>query len=89
MNGFKTSIEIEIAPDDADKRNYNVSFNKINTELEFECVTNIQQGVSEIYNALKENKVDSGIKTVTVQWYKNIIESQKLIRDIRLNDRIL
>jgi nucleoside-diphosphate-sugar epimerase len=86
---IQTPVEIEIAPDDADKRDYNVSFEKIRKELDFECKTDISSGVREIYTALKEGKVDSGIKTVTVQWYKNILEARKLLDSVQLNNRII
>ena len=86
---IKTPIEIEIAPDDADKRDYNVCFDKIELELGFKSLTNISSGVREIYGALMEGSIDSGIKTVTVQWYKNIIEAKKLLESVELNNRII
>jgi hypothetical protein len=46
-------------------------------------------GINEIYNALKNDLVDSGIHTVTVQWYRNLIEAKKLLDSISLNGRII
>jgi len=86
---IQTPVNIEIAPDDADKRNYNVNFDKINEELGFICTTDLSIGIKEIYNALRSSKVDTGIKTVTVQWYKNILDAQKLLDSIKLNNRII
>ena len=31
-----------------DKRNYHVSFDKINTELKFKCIKNINDGIKEV-----------------------------------------
>jgi nucleoside-diphosphate-sugar epimerase len=83
------SIEIEIAPDDADKRDYNVIFDKASKNLNLSPSVSVQEGVQEIYLALKNGKVDTGIKTVTVQWYKHIIEAKKLLDTIQLNERLI
>jgi nucleoside-diphosphate-sugar epimerase len=82
-------VDIEIAPDDNDKRDYNVVFKKAEAQLDFVAKTNIDHGVQEIYAALKSGKVETGPKTITVQWYKNIIEAKKLIDSIQINERIL
>lgn len=46
-------MDIEVTPDDADRRNYNVSFEKIKRVLGFEVERSVPDGVSEIYEALK------------------------------------
>ena len=82
-------IEIEVAPDDDDKRDYNVLFNKAQEKLGFNSQTSVTEGIKEIYLALKSGKVDVGPKTVTVQWYRNILEAKKLIDSILLDGRII
>ena len=82
-------IEIDIAPDDADKRNYNVEFSKAKEKLRFLGEVSVEKGIQEIYQALKVGKVDVGTRTVTVSWYKNILESNKLIKSIELNGRVI
>jgi len=82
-------IEIDIAPDDADKRNYNVEFSKAKEKLKFTGGISVENGIKEIYGALKAGKVDVGIRTVTVSWYKNIIEANNLINSIELNGRVI
>jgi nucleoside-diphosphate-sugar epimerase len=82
-------VEIDLAPDDADKRDYNVLFNKAKQKLGFEAQVNVSQGIKEIYAALKAGKVDVGPKTVTVQWYRNILDSKKLLDQIVLNERVI
>jgi len=84
-----TNIEIEIAPDDADKRDYNVSFKKAEELLEFRGLVNINEGISEVYKALKSGKVDTGPKTVTVQWYQNILNAKKLLDEVILEGRVI
>lgn len=82
-------IEIDTAPDDPDKRDYNVVFDKAEKILNFKAKTTVTDGIREIYLALKSGKVDTGIKTVTVQWYRNIIEAKKLLDEIVLDGRVI
>jgi nucleoside-diphosphate-sugar epimerase len=83
------SVDVEIAPDDADKRNYNVNFDKANEKLKFKPEVTIELGVREIYNALKNDSVDTSLRTNTVGWYKHILESKKLIDEVTNNGRII
>ena len=82
-------VEIEIAPDDDDKRDYNVLFNKAQEKLGFDAQTGVTEGIKEIYLALKSGKVDVGPKTVTVQWYRNILEAKRLVDAVLLDGRII
>ena len=82
-------VEVEVAPDDMDKRDYNVSFSKIFEKLNFSPSRSIEFGVNEIYSALKSATVDTGIKTNTVKWYRHILESKVLLDSISLNNRII
>jgi nucleoside-diphosphate-sugar epimerase len=82
-------IEIDLAPDDADKRNYNVVFTKAEKVLDFKPKTSVQQGISEIYSALLSGKIDTGAKTITVKWYQNILEAQSLLDSVTLDGRVI
>ena len=82
-------IEIEVAPDDPDKRNYNVNFSKAKNKMNFEAKTSVIDGIKEIYSALKNGTVDTGPKTVTVGWYRNILEAKKLVSEIEINGRVI
>ena len=82
-------IEIDLAPDDADKRDYNVIFSKSENILGFKAKTSVNEGVREIYLALKNGKVDTGTKTVTVQWYRNILEAKALLDSVVLDGRVI
>ena len=83
------SIEIDVAPDDADKRAYNISFKKAEESLGFKASVDVSQGIGEIYLALKSGTLDTGPKTVTVQWYKNILEAKSLLDSIVDNGRVI
>ena len=82
-------VEIDIAPDDADKRNYSVNFSKIENQLSFKPKVQVENGIDEIYLALKNGSVDTSSKTVTVQWYRNIIEAKNLLDSIIVNGRVI
>jgi hypothetical protein len=82
-------VEIDIAPDDADKRDYNVVFSKAESVLGFKAETNVIQGIKEIYAALKSGNVDIGPKTITVQWYRNILDAKALLDSVVLDGRII
>jgi nucleoside-diphosphate-sugar epimerase len=82
-------IDIEVIPDDEDKRDYNVSFEKIKNSLGFEPRITTGSGVKEIYEALKRGTIDTGIKTVTVKWYSHIAEAKRLVDNLVLNGRLM
>jgi nucleoside-diphosphate-sugar epimerase len=82
-------VEIEVAPDDADKRDYNVVFKKAEEKIGFKAEVGVTHGIKEIYLALKSGKVDVGPKTVTVQWYRNILEAKVLLDSVLLDGRII
>jgi hypothetical protein len=82
-------IEIDLAPDDADKRDYNVVFKKAHEKLGFKAEFSVTQGIKEIHFALKSGKVDVGPKTVTVQWYRNILEAKTLLDSVLLDGRVI
>jgi nucleoside-diphosphate-sugar epimerase len=82
-------VDIDLAPDDADKRDYNVVFTKSEQRLGFKAKISVSEGIKEIYAALKGGKVDVGPKTVTVQWYRNILEAKSLLDSIVLDGRVI
>jgi len=82
-------LQIEIAPDDPDRRDYKVSFAKAKQRLGFETQHTISDGVREIYEALKMGTVENGPKTSTVTWYRSVLDAHKLLESITLNGRLL
>lgn len=82
-------VEVIVLPDDTDKRNYHVSFDKIAKVLNFCPEYTPTDGVKEIYEALKLGQVDTGKKTVTVEWYKHIVEAKNLVNSLMIGDKLL
>jgi hypothetical protein len=64
-------------------------FAKIEDKIGFKAEVNVSLGIKEIYFALKSGKVDVGPKTVTVNWYKNILDAKALVDSVYLEGRIL
>ena len=83
------NIEIDVAPDDADKRDYNVVFEKARNKLNFIPKVSVVDGIREIYSALKIGSVDTGPKTVTVSWYRNILDAKSLLDEVILDGRVI
>lgn len=83
------AVQLQIAPDDVDRRNYRVSFDRLKNEIGFAAETTIEEGVSEIYEALKFGTIENSPRCSTVQWYKHILEAKKLVSDIELDGRLL
>jgi nucleoside-diphosphate-sugar epimerase len=82
-------VTINTAPDNADKRNYNVSFAKAKRMIDFEAKMSVEEGVKEIYDALKYGRVEFAPKTVTVNWYRTILDAKALIDGVELNGRVI
>jgi len=82
-------IDVEVVPDDADKRDYKVSFSKINKTLDFQPEYTPESAVSEIYQGLKMGTVCWEPWCNTVNWYKRIIDAKALLQEVELNNRLI
>ncbi len=72
-----------------DKRSYRVDFSKIRDVLGFKPKYTPKEGAKEVYDALVEGKVKDDIKTRTVEWYKFLLNAQKIVKEVELNGIIL
>ncbi|UCE15703.1 MAG: SDR family oxidoreductase [Candidatus Bathyarchaeota archaeon] len=73
-----------------DKRSYRVSFNKIKETLDFKPRWPPEKGAKEVFNALKEGKLNpDDSRTITVKWYKHLLEIHSLIKDVEINGVVL
>jgi nucleoside-diphosphate-sugar epimerase len=82
-------IEIQVIPDDPDKRTYNVSFGKIENALGYKAERRPEDGVKEIYEALKSGQIASEPWTFTVGWYRKLLEAKELMDKVMLDGRLL
>lgn len=79
---------IEIIPSDPDKRDYNVNCDKIKKVLNYETKKNIMDGIVEIYDGLKNGIINDDLKTRTLEYYKYLIEANKILKEVSLKGKI-
>ena len=73
-----------------DTRSYQVSFSKIRKTLNYETSYTSREGAREIYDALKTGVLNpDDPRTITVKWYKNLLETPSLKQSVELNGAIL
>jgi nucleoside-diphosphate-sugar epimerase len=73
-----------------DTRNYRVNFNKIKEKLNFTPQYTPKEGAREVFDALKDGKLDAeDPRTITVKWYKHLLEMHALIKDVEINGEVL
>lgn len=83
--GIECKLELG---DTNDHRSYVTSFKKIKDSLGFDPHFSLSDGVKEMYEALSTKQLDDNIKTITLEWYKHILEADKLIKEVSINQRI-
>ena len=82
-------VQLIMAPDDPDRRNYRVSADRMKNELGFEAEVTLEQGVAEIYDALKMGLVANTPKCSTVNWYRHLLEARTLLDEVELDGRLI
>ncbi|MEM3697908.1 MAG: SDR family oxidoreductase [Candidatus Bathyarchaeia archaeon] len=73
-----------------DARSYRVSFDKIKKTLNFKPQYTPKNGAREVFDALKDGRLNADDpKTITVKWYKHLLEMHALIKEIEVKGVIL
>ena len=73
-----------------DTRSYRVSFSKIKETLNFMPQITIGKGARNVFDALKEGTLNpDDPRTITVKWYKHLLEMQQFLKDTEINGVIL
>jgi nucleoside-diphosphate-sugar epimerase len=84
------NVTIHTIPDDADKRTYNLNFEKIKRVLGFEAGIQIHEGVVEIKQALEKGVIEPDDPTCyTLQWYKSLLKWSEKIKELSYNGQIM
>ena len=84
------NVRIHTIPDDADRRTYNVSFDKIEKMLGFKTRIQVHEGIVEIKQALEKGILNPDDPTCyTLQWYKSLIGWDQRIRELSYNNKII
>lgn len=90
VKGVMPQTEIDIIPDDPDKRSYHICFDRIEDELEFKAKRSPVDGILEIRDAFMAGHIDADDpRTNTVRWLKYLIDAKKRIEEVELDGRIL
>jgi len=85
-----TGVEIDIAPDDEDKRSYNVDFSKLADNFGFSPSYDIVSGAKEVLAGLRDGSLDpQDPRTVTSKYYKFLIDAEQTLAAIKLNGRLI
>jgi len=74
---------------DQDRRSYKVNFTKIAKILNYKPRHTIEEGVKEIYNALENGEIKKTKKTITLDWYKYLLDAFNISKEVSLKDTIL
>ena len=88
VDSINEPCKISIA-DTNDHRSYFASFKKIEDILGFTTDYTIQNGATEIYNALKNNQISDNIKNKTVEWYKYLLKNPDVAKNLMINNNLL
>jgi nucleoside-diphosphate-sugar epimerase len=80
--------DVELVPDDPDRRSYHVGFDKIRDVLGFEITRTPHEGIVEIKQALERGTVDEGMRTRTVDYYRFLIEAEQIVREVAYDGAI-
>lgn len=74
---------------DVDHRSYKVSFNKIETILQWTPKWDATLGSKEIVEKLVSGELDKSLQTITLDWYKELEKWRQIIKDVELHGGML
>jgi len=75
---------------DPDTRSYRVSFSKIKDALHFKPQITIRKGAKNVLDALKDGRLNpDDPRTITVKWYKHLLEMQQFLKDTEIDGVLL
>jgi nucleoside-diphosphate-sugar epimerase len=80
---------VEIVPDDPDKRDYHVTFEKIRRVLGFQVSATPYEGIVEVKQALERGLVEDGPRTRTVEYYRYLLDAERVVRELSMDGSIL
>ncbi|MCK4325581.1 SDR family oxidoreductase [bacterium] len=81
-------IVIEKVPSDPERRDYNVNFDKITNILGYSTGKTVVDGILEIKEGLERGIITDDIKTRTLDYYKYLLEANKIIKSVSVKGKI-
>lgn len=82
-------LVVDVLPDNPDPRSYHVNFDKIKKTFNYSTKKTIDDGIIEIKDALEKGKIQDGIKTRTVDFYKHLISSGRILGTLKMIEPII
>jgi nucleoside-diphosphate-sugar epimerase len=83
-------VVVETVSDDADKRSYNVCFDKIAKTLDYHVDHTVPEGVVEIKDALDQGFLDyEDPRTITLKYYQYLLKAEATVNEVMLYGRVL
>ncbi len=82
------AVTVEYAPDDPDRRDYNVSFDKLEKQFGFKTQKCVRDGVLEIKRMLESGQLKDDIKTITVKYYKYLLDADAVLNRVKHNGKL-
>lgn len=79
---------LDMVPDDPDRRSYHVKFDKITRELGYKVQKTPYEGIVEVKQALERGLVDDDVTTKTVNYYKYLLDAERLVHELSYNGKI-
>ena len=73
---------------DPDHRSYRVAFDKIEA-LGYRTELTAADGVAEVCEALAAGRIDRDPRTITLDWYKQLVEWHRIVRDVEMHGGII
>ena len=82
-------VKVLISGDQPDTRSYQVNFDKYMKTFGTKPEMSLAAGALEVWEALEKGYIFDALDTITVKWYKHLIEAQRLMRSVELKGEIL
>ena len=74
---------------DPDHRSYQLNFDKIENTLNWKAKHSLEDGVKEIVEALRDKRIEKTDNTLTLKWYKELVEWHRIIKNVEKYGGIL
>lgn len=84
------TVRIEIVPDDPDRRNYNVNFDRIHQELGFKTQYHIPDAVADLKQRLTRGTIRAfqDPRTKTLDYYTWLIRAKETLDDVSISGKL-
>jgi nucleoside-diphosphate-sugar epimerase len=83
-------VAIKVVPDDPDRRNYNVNFDRITRGLDFQVKHSLPEAVAEIKGQLTKGCIWSynDPRSRTLEYYSWLLNAQRILSDVCLDGKL-